>query len=787
MKYLFTILLCFAALLTTAQKKKTSDAHLIGHVISGGEHIPYASIFLEGTTIGALTDETGHFQILNVPQGEYTVRITCMGYEKAETEVEIIDGKTTEMEIVLKESALGLDEVVVSANRNAQDRREAAVIVNTIGTKEMAKTNSSVLAEGLSYSPGLRVENNCQNCGFNQVRINGMDGVYSQILINSRPIFSGLAALYGIELIPSNMLERIEVIKGGGSSLYGSNGIAGTVNLILKDPISNTYEGSVISNIIGLGSGSDATTAWDHNAKFNTSLVSADNKTGLAVYGFYRNREDYDQNGDSFSELSQIDNVTVGSRFFRRFGSRSKLSVDFFHIDEGRRGGNDFDAAPHESDITESTDHSITTGAVTYDQFFRTVDILSVYASAQGVNRDSYYGANQDLSAYGRTKGLTYNFGSQYKADFEGFTSMFGIENTTDKLNDKKLGYLDTDNAFVNGAGEIEIPHVGNTPIADQYINTLGIFGQFEKRWLKYKLTIGLRYDHYRVEDKVSNDNNLNGDVLSPRVAMLYDISPTLQARASYGRGYRAPQVFNEDLHIETSGSRKIIQKNAPGLKQETSNSFTASLDYNKAFNNGLSLSILLDGFYTGLEDPFSLIHGEPEADGTVIYTRENAESGAHVAGINIEFDIAYKKFDLNAGFTVQESKYDEAQNLGLLDFERTPNDYGFFTLDYTPKSDLGFTLSGTYTGKMDIIYYGVTAPEEGELRETPTFFDLGLQGWKNFKISSVKLQIFGGIKNIFNSYQSDFDKGVDRDPAYMYGPGLPRTIYLGLKIGNGF
>jgi outer membrane receptor for ferrienterochelin and colicins len=88
------------------------------------------------------------------------------------------------------------------------------------------------LSEGLSFSPGLRIENDCQNCGFSQVRMNGMEGPYSQILINSHPIFSGLAGVYGLELIPTNMIERIEVVRGGGSALYGSNAIAGTINII---------------------------------------------------------------------------------------------------------------------------------------------------------------------------------------------------------------------------------------------------------------------------------------------------------------------------------------------------------------------------------------------------------------------------------------------------------------------------------------------------------------------------------------------------------------------------
>ena len=91
------------------------------------------------------------------------------------------------------------------------------------------------MAEGLNYSPGLRIEDNCQNCGFTQIRMNGLQSHYTQILINSRPVFSDLAAVYGIELIPANMIERVEVVRGGGSAMYGSNAIAGVINIITKE------------------------------------------------------------------------------------------------------------------------------------------------------------------------------------------------------------------------------------------------------------------------------------------------------------------------------------------------------------------------------------------------------------------------------------------------------------------------------------------------------------------------------------------------------------------------
>ena len=172
------------------------------------------------------------------------------------------------------------------------------------------------------------MENNCQNCGFSQVRMNGMEGPYSQILINSRPIFSGLAGVYGLELIPSSMIERVEVIRGGGSALYGSNAIAGTINLILKDPINNSYEFGVNTGLIGVGLNNSGNSAQDYSVNFNTSIVSADNKTGMALYGFYRDREPFDANNDDFSEIAFLKNTTIGTRLYHRFGTRSKLIAD---------------------------------------------------------------------------------------------------------------------------------------------------------------------------------------------------------------------------------------------------------------------------------------------------------------------------------------------------------------------------------------------------------------------------------------------------------------------------
>ena len=783
-----TIFLLAISQINYAQKTK-SDANIVGHVVCSqtGEHIPFATVSVKGTTIGTTTDESGHYLLINLPVGKLTIKAQSLGYKPKEEEITIKSEETEEINFELGPDVLGLDEVVVTGDRNETNRRASSTIVNTISPKLFNITQSVTLSDGLNFCPGLRMENNCQNCGFSQVRMNGMEGPYSQILINSRPIFSGLAGVYGLELIPSSMIERVEIIRGGGSALYGSNAIAGTINLILKDPIKNSYEFGINSSLTGVGLDDSGDPAPDYSVNFNTSLVSADNKTGMALYGFYRDRKPFDANDDGFSEIASLNNTTIGTRLYHRFGTRNKLIADFFTIKEERRGGDKFDYPAHEANIAEVVNHNLTTGALTYEQFFREVDLFSIYVSGQKVNRDSYYGANKSLSDYGNTQDFSYTIGAQYNAQFGNSNLVAGIENDGEWLEDKKLGYPDIDNAVISNDSIIYIPHTDNVMVTDQTTNTTGIFAQYEINWNKLKVSVGARFDNYIISDKEHSGSDKSGNVLSPRLTLKYDVKEYLQARVSYSQGYRAPQIFDEDLHIETSGSRRVIHENDPGLKQETSHSYMASLDFNKQLGKTY-VGLLLEGFYTQLNDPFANEYGEPDSDGTVVYTRINSEKGAKVQGVNIELNVVPSdKFSLKTGFTVQSSKYEEAQEFDEKNFFRTPVDYGYLTLDWQPSKKWGFSSTANYTGEMLVPYFGLESsdPDVGELRTSERFFDLGLKTHYNIKLNGATLQVFAGVKNLLNSYQSDFDSGINRDPGYIYGPMNPRTVYFGLKVGN--
>jgi len=185
----------------------------------------------------------------------------------------------------------------------------------------------------------------------------------------------------------------------------------------------------------------------------------------------------------------------------------------------------------------------------------------------------------------------------------------------------------------------------------------------------------------------------------------------------------------------------------------------------------------------------FANEYGEPDEDGIVVYTRTNAEEGATVRGINLEINASpSNRWQFQSGFTVQKSAFKEPQEFDETRFFRSPDSYVFLSTNFQPSPCFSISATGTYTGKMLVHYFGpsLAEAEAGELRKSQAFFDAGLKASYTMKITSqVKMECNAGVKNIFNSYQSDFDSEIDRDPAYIYGPNTPRTIYFGVRIGN--
>jgi outer membrane receptor for ferrienterochelin and colicins len=374
----------------------------------------------------------------------------------------------------------------------------------------------------------------------------------------------------------------------------------------------------------------------------------------------------------------------------------------------------------------------------------------------------------------------------QYKTQLDISSLIWGIEHSGDFLLDRKLGYLDIENAVIDFADStIRYTHTENIVVSDQSLITSGIFTQYDVKIDRLKVAAGVRFDRFEVKDLANDGATKIGGVLSPRLSLMYELLEDIQARVSYSQGYRAPQIFDEDLHIETSGSRQVIHKNDPDLKQETSHSIMASFDFNRQIGS-VYTGFLVEGFYTKLIDAFANEIGEPDEDGRVIYSRINAEGGAVVRGVNMELQLRpASSISVTSGFTIQTSEFAEPQeDFDERRFFRTPNQYGYFAINYDVYRKIRISSTGNYTGRMLLPYFGTENPD-GELRETDRFFDLGAKLSHTVKLNGASVEFSGGIKNIFNSYQDDFDIGADRDPAYIYGPLSPRTIYVGIKFGN--
>lgn len=745
---------------------------IAGHVIekSTEASLPYAAVLIVETGQGTVTDEDGEFKFKKIPAGKYTIRVQLLGYETQEKKVTVSNDFTVDVHFLMSDSSIMTDEVVVSANRNETSRKLAPVVVNVMNAKLFESVNSTDLAKSLNYQSGLRVENNCQNCGFPQVRINGLEGPYSQILINSRPVVSALSGVYGLEQIPVNMVERVEVVRGGGSALFGANAVGGTINIITKDPVNNSFQiSSTLSNMNGK--------VWEQYMGANASLVSKDNTYGIALYQSYRNRNPYDADGDGFSELGKLNMNTFGLRTYYRPTQFSRISLEYHTTNEFRRGGNKFDMQPHETDITEQTKHVINSGGLSYDLFWKEYKHkLSFYSSIQHTDRDSYYGAQQDENAYGKTDDLTWVAGGMYVGNFEKVlfspaTFTVGLEYQDNSLHDVMTGYHRD---------------------MKQDVRIASTFVQNEWKMDKFVFLAGFRLDDH---------NLIDNPIFSPRLNLLYKPNDKLQARLTWSTGFRAPQAYDEDLHVTAVGGEGVLIKLAEGLKPEHSNSISGSIDWTANIGH-FQTNLLLEGFYTGLEDVFILEDIGHDANDNKVKERRNG-NGARVYGVNLDGKIAHgRDAALQVGFTVQRSRYTEweawsenAEVPAVKRMPRTPDYYGYFTFTSTPLKNFDWSLSGVYTGRMHVPHFAPTdLPQEyasqyitkDEMVHTPDFFDLNVKLNYTFVLNDhIKLQLNGGVQNIFNAFQKDLDKGGYRDSGYFYGPTQPRTYFIGVKITN--
>jgi outer membrane receptor for ferrienterochelin and colicins len=792
-----------------AQKSPYQPPYQIeGRITVQAEPLAFATVQIVGTTLGTVADTLGNFrlvladslfQVLTEKNKNFVLKATFSGYTSQTqtlSQENFKKGNAIFLSFELKPLFEQLQQVVVTGNRAEQLESESVVRVQLIDKTQLTQVQACNLAEGLRFASGLRIETNCQTCNYTQLRMNGLGGNYSQILIDNRPIFSPLMGLYGLEQVSAQLVERIEIVRGGGSALFGANAIGGTVNIITKNPTEKSYEiGYTYQNISG---------SSEHQVEGATNWVSKTGKTGLSLLFNGRQRDFYDHNGDSFSELPFLQIANAGLKFFHQLSDNQTLKLSLSHLYEYRFGG-EITAKrravlnPIKAAQAEEREHKVWIASGEYQYNFNQNNTkLSIYWAAQHTDRAHFTGVAPDEPSEIEAYRLAPPYGISQNQ-----TQQFGIQlnhySKKIQIGKKQFGtHLLTAGAeFLYDAILDEIPTYNY--LIDQNTQNFGTFLQSDwQPFEKLNLLSGLRLDKH---------NLIETPILSPRVALLYSFMPNFQGRVSWGRGFRAPQAFDPDLHIAFAGGGVSRVQIAPDLVPEFSNSVSASLRYDKPMEK-LIFGFTLEGFYTKLTNAFTLEGIGTDAFGEIFEKRNGTD--ATVSGTTFEARLNYdKKLQVEAGFTLQNSLFAEpvAYIEGLAPtrlFLRTPNEYGFFNLNFTPdklaflglknlKKRLQISLNGVYTGRMQIAHFG-GAPEQQEdaYKITPTFLELGGRIAYQFDLFKIKkysdknqnkLEIALGIKNLTNAYQNDFDTTKNRDSNFIYGAAQPRTIFMSLRF----
>lgn len=755
--------------------QEDTDAVITGHVVSKGEHIPFVNIYLEDTNHGTTTDVTGHYMMVDLPLGEFTLVARMIGYEPQRKKVTLKAGETIEVKFDLEEDMVRVNEVVITGTKTFKRQTESAVIVNVLDSKTIQNIAAQTVSETLSFQPGLRMEVDCQTCNYTQLRMNGLGGAYSQILVNGRSVFSPLTGLYGLEQLPAEMVERIEVVRGGASALYGSSAIGGTVNIITKMPQRNSYEVTSNNSLTGMD-------ASDYMVNGTLTALSQRRNTGMALYTSHRRRDAYDHNNDNFSELPAITNNSFGLNSFFNISERQQMEASFSTLNEYRYGGELTDGPAYLARQSEERTHNVLMGGLDYKVTSEKSDrTFIVYAAGQHTTRKHFTG----IAPVDETELQAYNNNPPYGNSINS-TLQAGIQ-----LNQSTDNFLGGTNTFTFGAeyktddvfDEIEAYNY----LIDQQTNNLGFFAQSD--WEisgKLNLLSGIRADkHNYVEDIVYN----------PRVSLLVKPSANSQFRLSWSTGFRAPQAFDSDLHIAFAGGGIQTITLADDLKEERSQSYSTSFNWDKPTEKHI-YGFTLEGFYTRLQNAFVLEETGTTADGNSLLEKRNGGL-SEVYGGTFEARLNYNRlFQLEGGITLQKSLYAQEvewseQLPGTRNYLRSPDSYGYFTATLSPGNRFSTSLSGIYTGTMLVPHYGLEGdqgtPEQDILFESPAFLDMTLKVTYlvNIKRVDSSIELFAGAGNLLNQYQDDFDTGRYRDSGYVYGPARPRTLFFGLRLFN--
>ena len=672
--------------------------------------------------------------------------------------------------------------IVVTGTRFEKTLDDTPVRTQVVDREAIEVRNARSLADVMKHTSGVRLETNCQNCGFTQLRLNGLDGVYTQILIDGLPIYSGLAGVYGLEQIPTEMIERVEVVKGGGSALYGPSAVAGVVNVITRRPSRPFSHLHVAHEALPGGA-----TGLRINA--DAAIMNEAQTAGMFLFASSYRRDELDLNHDGFTELVRLRQVAGGASGYWSPVEGVDVEARFHAIQEYRRGGDRLDSPPHDADIAEELQTERLQGELRLKhRVGPQLDYQLAYAVSH-TDRRSYYGGGglnnptlpddpsdpeayqafvdaweakqAALGGYGRT------LNPAHTGDLN-VNTYFGVERPMVLTLGGQVQVDDVDDRYLGYERRIDEAYT----IAGAYLQHDWLFADWGES------LIGARIDKH---------SELDDPILSPRAALMLTPTDQLRLRSSAAAGFRAPQPFNEDLHIDLVGGSAQIIENDPGLKPERSWSFAQQVEFTAAPAPRWSLRVGLNGYLTFITDAFVLNERDDLATPEEEVIRENRAT-TRVIGAELEASVTYGRvWSLRAGWTLENTENgDPDEDFGETRIFRTPNNYGYAETTVALVDGLLRLQSGLdVTGPMRVSRFDGDG-DPLTVIDSPWFFDWSINVSGTVDLDDgVFVEPFIGVQNLLDSRQTDFDTGPDRDASYIYGPPLPRTALVG--VGAGF
>lgn len=743
MKIFTQLLILFISLSIYAQKGTIS-----GTVSDATGGIPAAQVILSPAGKSVAADNDGNYSIKDVPYGDYEIIFSAVGLETVRKKITVSQPETI-IDITLQEESTSLEEVVVTGTMKEVSRSESPIPVEIITPKLFKKNPTASLFEAVGMVNGVQPQLNCNVCNTGDIHINGMEGPYTMILIDGMPIVSALSTVYGLSGIPNSIVERIEVVKGPASSLYGSEAMGGIINVITKTPA----RAPVISADTFVTSWGEL--SMDGAVKFNVGKASS-----LLGVNYFNYNHRADKNGDNFTDVTQQNRVSIFNKWnFERPEGRV-LSLAGRYVYEDRWGGE-----------------------LNWSNKWRGSD--SIYGESIYTRRAELIGLYQ--------LPFTERIFTQFSYNWHDQNSYYGV---TPYMATQQVAFVQTywdkqfgeDHTFLLGAALRYTEYDDNTPAtatADgsgnrpQYTPLPGLFVQDEWRLNdRHKVLGGYRFDY---------DKN-HGAVHSPRVA--YKFSPDVNntIRASFGTGFRVVNLFTED-HAALTGARDVVI--AEALKPERS--YNGNLNYVlKIPTEDFFLGFDITGFYSYFTNK---IVGDFDTDpDKIIY--DNLRGHAISQGVSLNTDLTFTfPLKIMAGVSYMDVFQMEDNDNGLDRIHQlhAPKWSGNFVGTYTFPKGVSIDLTGNWYGPMRL----PILPNDYRPEYSPWFLIANAQVTKKFEYG---LEFYGGVKNLFDFVPGDpimrpfdpFDKYVDDpvnnpngytfDPSYNYASMQGRRVFLGVR-----